>query len=139
MKIVVLGGGLSPERDVSLKSASLIANALLSKGHEVAMIDLYDGIENDRPAESFFRRGTVNPYTYTIPENEPDLEEIIRQHGGRRQWVGPRVIELCQYADRVFLGLHGSHDKYKNHGSISDFDIKIRHILQYFENRIDMT
>ena len=76
MKIVVLGGGLSPERDVSLKSASLIANALLSKGHEVAMIDLYDGIENDRPAESFFRRGTVNPYTYTIPENEPDLEEI---------------------------------------------------------------
>ena len=109
MKIVVLGGGLSPERDVSLKSASLIANALLSKGHEVAMIDLYDGIENDRPAESFFRRGTVNPYTYTIPENEPDLEEIIRQHGGRRQWVGPRVIELCQYADRVFLGLHGSH------------------------------
>ena len=109
MKIVVLGGGLSPERDVSLKSASLIANALLSKGHEVAMIDLYDGIENDRPAESFFRRGTVNPYSYEIPEKEPDLEEIIRQHGGRRQWVGPRVIELCQYADRVFLGLHGSH------------------------------
>ncbi len=109
MKIVVLGGGLSPERDVSLKSASLIANALLSKGHEVALIDLYDGIENDRPAERFFRRGTVNPYKYEIPEVEPDLEEIIRQHGGRRQWVGPRVIEICQYADRVFLGLHGSH------------------------------
>ena len=108
MKITVLGGGLSPERDVSLKSASLIANALLSKGHEVALIDLYDGIENDRPAESFFRRGTVNPFSYDIPEKEPDLEEIIRQHGGRRQWVGPRVIELCQYADRVFLGLHRS-------------------------------
>ena len=28
MKIVVLGGGLSPERDVSLSSSSLIANAL---------------------------------------------------------------------------------------------------------------
>ncbi len=109
MRITVLGGGLSPERDVSLKSASLIANALLSKGHEVALVDLYEGIENDRPAESFFRRGTVAPFTYTIPETEPDLEAIIRQHGGRRQWVGPRVIELCQYADRVFLGLHGSH------------------------------
>ena len=109
MRITVLGGGLSPERDVSLKSASLIANALLSKGHEVALVDLYEGIENDRPAESFFRRGTVAPFTYTIPETEPDLEAIIRKHGGRRQWVGPRVIELCQYADRVFLGLHGSH------------------------------
>ena len=47
MKITVLGGGLSPERDVSLKSASLIANALLSKGHEVALVDLYDGIETN--------------------------------------------------------------------------------------------
>ena len=125
MKIVVLGGGLSPERDVSLKSASLIANALLSKGHEVALIDLYDGIENNRPAESFFRRGTVNPYSYTIPEKEPDLEEIIRKHGGRRQWVGPRVIELCQYADRVFLGLHGSHGENGQVQALLDaYDVK---------------
>ena len=83
MKITVLGGGLSPERDVSLKSASLIANALLSKGHEVALVDLYDGIESSAPCETFFRRGTVNPFSYEIPEKEPDLEEIIRQHGGR--------------------------------------------------------
>ena len=125
MKIVVLGGGLSPERDVSLKSASLIANALLSRGHEVALIDLYDGIENNNPAESFFRRGTVNPYTYTIPETEPDLEEIISRHGGRRQWVGPRVIELCQYADRVFLGLHGSHGENGQVQALLDaYDVK---------------
>ena len=125
MKITVLGGGLSPERDVSLKSASLIANALLSKGHEVALVDLYTGIENDRPAESFFRRGTINPYSYDIPEKEPDLEEIIRQHGGRRQWVGPRVIELCQYADRVFLGLHGSHGENGQVQALLDaYDVK---------------
>ena len=109
MKITVLGGGLSPERDVSLKSASLIANALLSKGHEVALVDLYDGIETNYPCETYFRRGTVNPFSYTIPETEPDLDEIIRQHGGRKSWVGPRVIEMCKFADKVFLGLHGSH------------------------------
>ncbi len=125
MKITVLGGGLSPERDVSLKSASLIANALLSKGHEVALVDLYIGIENDLPAESFFRRGTVDPFTYTIPEKEPDLKELVRQHGGRRQWVGPRVIELCQYADKVFLGLHGSHGENGQIQAVLDaFDIK---------------
>lgn len=110
MKIVVLGGGLSPERDVSLSSSSLIANALLRKGHKVALVDLYDGIEDDNISlETLFREGTSNEYAYTVPENEPDLEKIIADHGGRREWVGPRVIEICKEADSVFVGLHGSH------------------------------
>lgn len=110
MKIVVLGGGLSPERDVSLSSSSLIANALLRKGHKVALVDLYDGIEDDNISlETLFREGTSNEYSYTVPENEPDLEKIIADHGGRREWVGPRVIEICKEADSVFVGLHGSH------------------------------
>ena len=57
MKIVVLSGGLSPERDVSKKSSSLIGNALLSKGHEVAVVDLYEGIEEGVSLESVFRKG----------------------------------------------------------------------------------
>lgn len=125
MKITVLGGGLSPERDVSLKSASLVANALLSKGHEVALVDLYDGIDSNAPCETFFRRGTVNPFSYVIPETEPDLDEIIKQHGGRKSWVGPRVIEMCKYADRVFLGLHGSHGENGQVQALLDaFDVK---------------
>jgi len=43
MRIVVLAGGMSPERDVSLSSGSLIANALLANGHEVLLLDLYLG------------------------------------------------------------------------------------------------
>ena len=107
MRIAVLGGGLSPERDVSKKSASLIANALLSKGHEVALIDLYDG--TDEPIESLYRKGTDNPYTFEIPESEPDLNAIMEAHGGRKEWVGPGVVELCKSADCVFVGLHGSY------------------------------
>lgn len=110
MKIVVLGGGLSPERDVSLSSASLIANALLRKGHKVALVDLYDGIEDDSIAlETLFREGSANEYKYDVPEEEPDLEKLIASHGGRREWVGPRVLEICKSADSVFVGLHGSH------------------------------
>ena len=37
MKIVVLAGGLSPERDVSLSSGALIANALIDMHHEVML------------------------------------------------------------------------------------------------------
>ncbi|MCR5616996.1 MAG: D-alanine--D-alanine ligase [Clostridiales bacterium] len=109
MKIVVLSGGLSPERDVSKKSSSLIANALLSKGHKVAVVDLYEGIGEDVEIESVFREGQDDLFSYTIPEEEPDLEALIQSFGGRREWLGPRVIEICKIADSVFLGLHGSY------------------------------
>ena len=44
MNIVVLAGGLSPERNVSLTSGSLIANALMQNGHRVLLLDVYEGM-----------------------------------------------------------------------------------------------
>ena len=41
MKIAILAGGLSPERDVSLTSGALIASALIKRGHSVALMDVY--------------------------------------------------------------------------------------------------
>ena len=46
MKIVVLAGGLSPERNVSLSSGTMIAEALRSRGHRAALVDLYFGLED---------------------------------------------------------------------------------------------
>jgi D-alanine-D-alanine ligase len=55
MKIVVLAGGLSPERDVSLSSGCLIANALLESGHKVLLLDVYEGMEiRGRSCDSLF-------------------------------------------------------------------------------------
>lgn len=45
MKIAVLAGGLSTERNVSLVSGKKIANALREKGHDVFLIDSFLGIE----------------------------------------------------------------------------------------------
>ena len=45
MKIIVLAGGYSPEREVSLSSGSLIANALMEQGHEVFFLDPWLGIK----------------------------------------------------------------------------------------------
>ena len=92
MKIVVLAGGISPERDVSLCSASLISNALISKGHEVAFVDVYTGVENTTDLESAFAtKESGKTYSYSIPETEPDLEALIASHGGRRELIGPGV------------------------------------------------
>ena len=52
MKVVVLAGGLSPERDVSLSSGALIANALIENGHSVFLLDLLIG--TDKKFEELF-------------------------------------------------------------------------------------
>ena len=55
MKIVVLAGGLSPERNVSLSSGTMIAEALRSRGHRAALVDLYFGLEDyNGPTEAYF-------------------------------------------------------------------------------------
>ncbi len=41
MKIVVLAGGLSGERNVSLSSGTMVAEALREQGHRVALADLF--------------------------------------------------------------------------------------------------
>ena len=43
MKIVVLAGGISTERDVSLCSGSMIYKALKKNGHQVMMLDVFLG------------------------------------------------------------------------------------------------
>ena len=45
MKILVLAGGLSPERNVSLSSGALICQALRERGHQAALVDLFFGTE----------------------------------------------------------------------------------------------
>ena len=107
MKIVVLAGGISPERDVSLCSASLISNALLSKGHEVAFVDVYEGTGETDLEKCFVKPSSGKTFSYSIPETEPDLPALIAAHGGREELIGPGVLELCKKADAVFIGCHG--------------------------------
>ena len=41
MKIVVLAGGLSTERDVSFKTGDMVAKALRENGHQVILLDVF--------------------------------------------------------------------------------------------------
>ena len=106
MKIVVLAGGLSPERNVSLSSGCKVCAALRERGHEVAFVDMYLGTRE--PPEALF--GAPIPVELTkIGRQAPDLEAVraSRQEGGDGQF-GPGVLELCRMADIVFLALHGA-------------------------------
>ncbi|MBQ7500645.1 MAG: D-alanine--D-alanine ligase [Clostridia bacterium] len=106
MNILVLSGGISPEREVSLSSGSRIANSLIENGHKVAFADVYIGVKNipENIGDLFL---SSPDYSYSISEKEPDLDALIRSNGGRKAYIGEGIIELCEYADVVFLGLHG--------------------------------
>lgn len=108
MKIVVLAGGLSPERNVSLSSGTMIAHALWGLGHQAALVDLYFGLEDyEGSVASFFDQPPTDKWKHIDPK-APDMEKIK----AARKWkspsqFGPGVLELCQMADIVFLALHG--------------------------------
>lgn len=103
MNIVVLAGGLSMERDVSLASGSLIANSLREAGQRAVLVDLYYGIEKEKMDFS----DMSGRYEYRIPELEPDLKKLVAENGGRDNPIGENVIEFCKMADVTFLALHG--------------------------------
>ncbi|MCL2828973.1 MAG: D-alanine--D-alanine ligase [Oscillospiraceae bacterium] len=108
MKIVVLAGGLSPERDVSLSSGSLIANALIETGHRVMLLDLYKGIDLPGDLDDLFTDvDSPHRYQYTVPAMEPDLTQLKAEADMGDVLMGKNVLDLCRSADLVFIALHG--------------------------------
>ena len=101
MNILVLAGGLSPERDVSLSSASKIAKALTSKGNKVAVLDLYEGIEDVK--DIYFTDNVCEIEDYIVPETAPDIAKLKKTEA----YIGKNVLKCCEMADIVFLALHG--------------------------------
>lgn len=104
MKITVLAGGLSHEREVSLSSGSLIAGALIRKGHEVCLVDLYTGKAPDGSAPHF-TRAPIKPYK--VSRSIPDLEALKAATGRGERRISEGVMSLCAEADAVFIALHG--------------------------------
>ena len=107
MKIIVLAGGYSPEREVSLTSGSLIANALIENGHRVCLLDVYEGIASlPEDPEALFHSDAS--YSYSVKEEVPDLKALKARCGNGNALIGKNVIELCRLADIVYLALHGA-------------------------------
>lgn len=109
MRIVVLAGGLSDERNVSLSSGTMVAEALRSRGHEVALVDLFMGLEDHKGALEECFHLPIPMGWKKVSRQPPDLEGLRQT----RKWksnsqFGRGVLELCQMADITFLALHGA-------------------------------
>lgn len=108
MKIVVLAGGISMERDVSLSSGSLIYRSLKERGHQAVLLDVFLGYEGDDAAEIFEKEIDWAAEIGHVSEESPDIEQIkALRPDWKKNFFGPNVISICQAADVVFMGLHG--------------------------------
>ena len=110
MKIVVLAGGLSTERDVSFKTGEMVTKALRENGHQVILLDVFMGYSDkeENLTGIFDRTEEVSVQVKDIPETAPDLAKVKASRKDQSDcFFGPNVIELCRMADIVFMALHG--------------------------------
>ncbi|HEY4130690.1 MAG TPA: D-alanine--D-alanine ligase [Gemmatimonadaceae bacterium] len=99
MKIIVLMGGTSSERDVSLASGMRVTEALRTKGHDVRAVDPARGAISEDELRAL-ASGTV---VQVAPPSQQALKQMAREALPRLANSLPRAGD----ADAVFLGLHG--------------------------------
>lgn len=107
MNIVVLCGGTSSEREVSIVSGTNVAKALISKGHNARLLDVFFG--------TYKTNKTVNSFFEDEYDNEKESmhisslnDEVLSTSQNRKGFFGENVIEICNKADVVFMALHGA-------------------------------
>lgn len=109
MKIVVLAGGISTERDVSLSSGTGIYKALKEKGHQTILVDVFLGYTGDMSGDVFALDKDWAADMRGVSTEISDISQILAMRPDyKKNFFGPNVIALCQQADVVFMALHGA-------------------------------
>ncbi|MBV9671959.1 MAG: D-alanine--D-alanine ligase [Verrucomicrobia bacterium] len=96
MRVAVLFGGNSAERDVSIASGAQVAKALRAAGHQVIAVDTFRGVLTDDEQEVLLTRGVAPD-----PPDERELHAVRTKTGSLIQ--PSYFIDI----DVVFLALHG--------------------------------
>ena len=105
MKIIVLAAGTSSERDISIVSGCGAAKALRNKGHEVFLLDVYEGCSDEEALHAFENSQNIDAAADYMKARTRQVEKECTE---RREFFGKNVIRLCQEADSVFMALHGA-------------------------------
>ena len=119
MNIVVLCGGTSTEREISLISSEGICRALRGRGHQAVLTDVFLGHENLDITSVFRDDYSMEEELAYIKSRAAEVEQLKKE---RKEFFGPNVIDLCRTADVVFLGLHGANGE----------DGKVQAVLELF-------
>lgn len=97
MKIAVLFGGTSAERDVSIASGAQVVKALREAGHDVVAVDTAGGVLDKAAEKKLLTSGVA-----LEPPEESDLD-IMRSGNTAAILSAPEM----NHVDVIFLALHG--------------------------------
>lgn len=98
MKVALLTGGSSSEREVALASAAQVVAALRSRGHRVTVADTTTGLLD--------RAGEARLLAARVGIAPPDVQALAQQERNVLL-AGLLTDPAIREADVVFLGLHG--------------------------------
>ena len=102
MKIIVLAGGTSTERAISIVSGANVARTLQARGHQAALVDVFCGYYRDGAFDAPCDMEAQVAFMHTFDDR------IAEMAASDRPFFGPGVLEECRQADVVFMALHGS-------------------------------
>lgn len=105
MNIVVLAGGTSTEREISISTGSGVCRALRQKGHKAILVDIFCGVEKVDWEAPFPEEYDVEAAVSYMKSFDGQIQKMEEE---RKSFFGPNVLELCDQSDIVFLGLHGA-------------------------------
>lgn len=104
MKITVLCGGISTEREVSIKTGTMVSKKLLEQGHQVILLDVYGGTNLVTGETAFQTEVDWEASVKYIEELIIDAEDFRK---GGRPFFGTHVLDICKNSEIVFMALHG--------------------------------
>ena len=99
MRITVLLGGTSSERDVSIASGLRIAQALRSRGHRVSSVDTVRGPLSEAEESVLLQAPVMKPAP-------PTQDDLLRMGADALERLA-KFLPAPADTDVVFLGLHG--------------------------------
>ena len=111
LNIVVLSGGLSNERNISLSNGLEVYNILKKENNNVILLDSFMGYgENEEIINDAFS----DPEKYSLKIDDvslevPDLWAVKKRRKDQsNSYFGPNVLQICKQSDIVFITLQGS-------------------------------
>ena len=98
MKIVVLAGGTSTEREISIVSGTGICGALRQKGHEAILVDIFCGVENvdwENPFPAEYDVEKAAEYMSSFNPQIKEMEKKRRAFSDQMFWNFVKNVTLC--------------------------------------------
>ena len=110
LNIVILAGGLSLERNISLYSGYMLYQELKNQGHNVILLDSYMGYsDEEKDIDDCF--SDPDKYSMDVGEITDDIPDLWAVRKRRiyqtNSYFGPNVLKICNQSDLVFIALNG--------------------------------